>query len=111
MILNSEEALKMLNNARGKTSHDGELVRYNTLALKNKSYDEIMIDNVDEVFNTLVENNIKDKKTKKEHIKNIKNTIEKKLPKCGGELVEREGKYGKFLGCSNYPKCKYTKNC
>ena len=30
-------------------------------------------------------------------------------PKCGNELVERNGKYGKFIGCSNYPKCKYIK--
>lgn len=29
-------------------------------------------------------------------------------PKCGGELVKRRGAYGKFLGCSNFPKCKYT---
>lgn len=31
-------------------------------------------------------------------------------PKCGGKLEERIGKYGKFLGCSNYPKCQYTEN-
>jgi len=31
-------------------------------------------------------------------------------PKCGGNLVERMGKYGKFFGCSNYPKCQYTEN-
>ena len=30
-------------------------------------------------------------------------------PKCGGKLVPRKGKYGEFLGCSNYPKCKFTK--
>lgn len=30
-------------------------------------------------------------------------------PKCGGELVERTGKYGEFIGCSNYPKCRFTK--
>ncbi|MBI1999002.1 MAG: topoisomerase DNA-binding C4 zinc finger domain-containing protein, partial [Parcubacteria group bacterium] len=31
-------------------------------------------------------------------------------PKCGtGKLVEREGKFGKFVGCANYPKCKYVK--
>ena len=30
-------------------------------------------------------------------------------PKCGGGLVVRTGKYGKFMGCSNYPKCDYTK--
>ena len=32
----------------------------------------------------------------------------KKCPKCGkGELMEREGRYGKFIACDNYPKCKY----
>jgi hypothetical protein len=30
-------------------------------------------------------------------------------PRCGGTLVERQGKYGAFWGCSNYPKCRYTK--
>lgn len=29
-------------------------------------------------------------------------------PKCGGTLVERQGKYGSFRGCSNYPKCRFT---
>jgi DNA topoisomerase-1 len=32
----------------------------------------------------------------------------KKCPKCEkGELMEREGKYGRFIACDNYPKCKY----
>lgn len=30
--------------------------------------------------------------------------------KCGAHMVEREGKYGKFLACPNYPKCKNIKN-
>ncbi len=30
-------------------------------------------------------------------------------PKCGNKLVKRKGKYGVFIGCSNYPKCHYTK--
>ncbi len=30
--------------------------------------------------------------------------------KCGGKMVVREGKYGKFLGCSNFPKCKNVKS-
>lgn len=30
-------------------------------------------------------------------------------PKCGGHLVERKGRYGSFLGCSNFPKCKFTR--
>ncbi len=32
-------------------------------------------------------------------------------PECGkGELVIKEGKFGKFIACSRYPDCKYTKN-
>lgn len=31
-------------------------------------------------------------------------------PNCGGKLVLREGKYGQFYGCTNYPKCKFRKN-
>jgi len=27
----------------------------------------------------------------------------------GGNLVERDGKFGRFVACSNYPKCKYIK--
>lgn len=33
-----------------------------------------------------------------------------RCPNCGGNLRERNGKFGPFLGCSNYPRCKYTKN-
>ena len=31
-------------------------------------------------------------------------------PKCGAELLLRKGRYGEFIACSNYPKCRYTKN-
>lgn len=31
-------------------------------------------------------------------------------PQCGGELVYKEGRYGKFVACSNFPECNYTKN-
>ena len=30
-------------------------------------------------------------------------------PLCGGKLFEREGKFGRFIACSNYPKCKFVK--
>ena len=53
--------------------------------------------------------------TTKEHIKDIKSKVNNNnlkikrniCPKCGGSLVKREGKYGEFLGCSNFPKCRY----
>lgn len=30
-------------------------------------------------------------------------------PECGSNLVKRKSKYGEFVACSNYPKCKYIK--
>jgi ribonuclease HI len=30
-------------------------------------------------------------------------------PNCNGKLMVRNGKFGKFYGCSNYPKCRFTK--
>ncbi len=56
------------------------------------------------------------RETDKQHRKDIRNARELKIdalasghcPRCGGNLVLRSGKFGKFYGCSNYPKCKYT---
>lgn len=31
-------------------------------------------------------------------------------PRCKGELVKREGRYGSFYGCGNFPLCRYTRN-
>lgn len=37
--------------------------------------------------------------------------LKEKCPECGHNLVERRSKWGKtFIGCSNYPECKYIKN-
>ena len=31
-------------------------------------------------------------------------------PECGSELVYRNGKFGKFISCINFPTCRYTKS-
>jgi DNA topoisomerase-1 len=31
-------------------------------------------------------------------------------PECGSELLEKRGRFGKFLACSSYPDCRYTRN-
>ena len=36
--------------------------------------------------------------------------IRERCPECGNALLLRKGRYGPFLGCSNYPKCKYTRD-
>lgn len=89
--------------------------------LKNEilKYKELLIfDNIKELKNKIISNNIKKKSQRKQHVKDIhikvnKNKeLENKMicPKCGNKLVMRNGRYGKFIGCSSYPKCKYTKN-
>ncbi len=55
--------------------------------------------------------------TAKEHIKSLRERhgSNKICPRCGSNLVERTVKKGakagsKFLGCENYPRCRFTKN-
>lgn len=38
-----------------------------------------------------------------------KQESEEKCPKCGAGLMLRDGRFGPFFGCSNYPKCDFTK--
>lgn len=50
-------------------------------------------------------------------VKNAFSDMEKKAPEetgevcpeCGSPLVVRNGRYGEFVACSNYPTCKYIK--
>jgi DNA topoisomerase-1 len=49
-----------------------------------------------------------DEEQKKEMEEIDKGKIEKECPKCGKPLVLRKSIYGAFLGCSGYPKCRYT---
>ena len=37
-------------------------------------------------------------------------TTDEKCPKCGKDMVVKNGKFGEFLACSGYPKCKTIKN-
>lgn len=81
-----------------------------------ESYKEEILDaNINEIKEKLGSMNITDKNIRKAHVKNIRSNIKENdtkednmiCPKCGGTLVERNGKYGKFIGCSNYPKCRH----
>jgi len=59
-------------------------------------------------FYTPFEKNLK-KKYKEISKKDIAETkTDKTCPKCGGEILIKIGKYGRFYACSNFPKCNYT---
>ena len=67
-----------------------------------------------EVWNELLE---KFYKLFEPRVKNAFSDMEKKAPEqtgeicpeCGSPLVVRNGRYGEFVACSNYPTCKYIK--
>ena len=37
-------------------------------------------------------------------------TLDEKCPKCKNPLIVKLGKYGRFISCSNYPKCEYLRS-
>jgi hypothetical protein len=75
----------------------------------------LSIEQVNNIADKLNEVNIQDKKLRKEHVHQVKNHAyerrraekSKVCPWCGIKLVVREGQFGKFYGCPNFPKCRY----
>ena len=81
------------------------------LGIKVKKEVEKATEEVKESLNKVLESMSTIRQDIKTHVKNIKDTLEENkrtCPRCKSELVERTGVYGKFLGCSSYPKCRYT---
>jgi DNA topoisomerase-1 len=44
----------------------------------------------------------------KMNLKKEPELVGRDCPTCGNPLVFREGRYGRFIGCSTFPKCRYT---
>lgn len=46
----------------------------------------------------------------KKNIQSLKmaKPLGRNCPECGSELLLRSGRYGEFIACSGFPKCKYT---
>ena len=87
-------------------------------ALRSKEEQIIDYKQMCEVITRINKYIILDKDIDKIHVQNVNKSIyikERKIdsmvcPKCDGALVLRNGSYGKFYGCSKYPKCKFTTN-
>ncbi len=70
-----------------------------------------------EIQNKLLPQTNADEITRNQHITQIRTGQHStyKCPLCGGELILRTARKGpyagnQFYGCSNYPKCRYTRN-
>ena len=100
------------SNAKCNIKSKSHVIGVNDLNKLITSYNEKRIEHCGTIYSQILHFKITDRDTLKEHVKYAKQLKEESLnkcPLCGGNLVTREGKHGKFIGCSNYPRCKFTK--
>ncbi|MBR1882786.1 MAG: NERD domain-containing protein [Muribaculaceae bacterium] len=84
------------------------ILRYQTECLSHED--------VYAVINRILEQNVREIVDDGVHALNV-NTAKKQTqqkiesgicPRCGGTLILRSGRYSRFYGCSNYPRCRFT---
>ncbi|HAI74524.1 MAG TPA: type I DNA topoisomerase [Candidatus Moranbacteria bacterium] len=94
------------------TAHFPQIVDMQFTATLEKDFDEIaagakkwvpVIRDFYEPFH----NNLKTK-TKEVKKEEFQEKMDKNCPDCGGDLIMKFGRFGKFIACSNYPNCRYT---
>ena len=106
------------NQAKIKVKNKSIVIQLNYLIETIKKFYKAELDiDINLIANKIESLNLKDKEKRRKHINNIKEKIKEDnikannmiCPKCGNKLVLRNGKYGTFVGCSNYPNCRYIK--
>jgi DNA topoisomerase I len=94
--------------------HFPKIVSYKFTAEVEKSLDQIARGQKDWVkvidqFYQPFSKQLKDKKKEISREKIAEEKIGQKCPQCGNDLVKKLGRYGRFIACSNYPDCKYSR--
>lgn len=100
------------------TTDETEVIYIREILTTIKAYQKEVFtsEQVEEICNVIDLSNITDNEVREMHnvaaqrkVNNHKAKIEAGIcPRCGSELVRRTGRYGSFIGCSNYPQCKFT---
>jgi len=75
------------------------------IANENKDWVSIIQD-----FYAPFEKDLENAAVSMEKVKLAEEVTEEVCPKCGKPLIVKHGRYGKFLACSGFPDCKYTKS-
>lgn len=101
-----------------KTQTDSCVIYSTNLLKEIRKHREVILTEreKDEITNIIYSANTKEIYDNSQHIRSIKKRIKERekaveqnrCPRCGKILVLRNGKFGQFKGCSNYPRCKYT---
>ena len=92
-----------------------DIVDIKFTARMEEELDGIAHDNKDWVsvvqgFYVPFEQSLQNASTRMEKVKLADELTEETCPKCGKPLIVKVGRYGKFLACSGFPECKYTKS-
>lgn len=101
-----------------KVDTDSLVIYSSQLTNGIRGYSDIRLSTAEKetIFEKINSLNVSHTYKRSAHIKSIKHRINKqqisieqnKCPRCGGELVSRSGKYGRFFGCGNFPQCRFT---
>ena len=88
---------------------------YELQSIKNRATDiSLSVEKMEYYYKRLLELKNSATISEDEHIENIHRMQEQIqqgiCPRCGGNLVLRNGKNGEFFGCSNFPRCKFAKD-
>lgn len=105
---------RLMIQTSGNVIYASQLLYFISSFSKTVCSTDIIMDCINKLANTKVV----DEQVRQSHIFNVQQKIAQKnfklangiCPRCGGKLVGRQGKYGFFYGCSNYPKCQFTHN-
>lgn len=94
------------------------LVNQKSLLKEIKKYktEYLSEEDIEKLAEQITSKNINSSKNRAKHINSVKTNIKRVefcvsneiCPECGAKLTKRKNEYGEFLGCCNYPKCKYT---
>lgn len=112
IVFSSKADIKVNTNTEVVYSH--QLIK----TIKRYTGVNLMETDKEAIFQTITAFNLIDIYDKRSHIRSIKQKVqsredsikENKCPQCGSDLVKRNGKFGYFLGCNSYPRCKFTLN-
>jgi len=97
------------------TKHFSNIVNIEFTAQMEAELDEIANKksdwvNVVQDFYTPFEKSLRKASHLIDRVKLADELTEETCPQCGKPLTVKTGRYGKFLACSGYPECKYTKS-
>lgn len=114
IVIAGSATMKTMHDIRTKVIYPDML--YETI-LNHRGIQKLKEEDIEKIYGQLKSISIEDKKGRKEHISHVKrvvdekemNRVHAKCPYCGSELIKRTGQFGNFLGCSRYPKCRYTR--